>query len=354
MEWEDLAFPSTIKILIWNMYLICSCILLFNLNIDGDDISIILVYSPNNVKHRKDFLTNLVKWTNEHAVNPINLIILGDFNTVLNKTDRLCNSVDSSTREFVNFTRQLNLKDTFSHATDQSMHYTWEHPGDHSRIDYIFISNSMSQDLKLYKSLNAFISDHKAVLIPIDKTCLTGGPGYWKLNISYLADTKYVVAGQNIIKNTMAEYDLIKDKRLVLDLIKVLVREYSIEYGVQKAKDRREETKALEKQINILDGALEKHYCIEFKQKRDELASKHTKMLYEKAKGAQIKVRAKHIEGERSTSYFLNLEKQHQKQNIITKLVSNNTEYKDNTGILHHITCFYQNFTNQNFLILPI
>ena len=66
-------------------------------------------------------------------------------------------------------------------------------------------------------------------------------------------------------------------------------------------------------------------------------------MLYEKAKGAQIRARAKYIEEEkRSKPYFLNLEKQHQKQNIITELASN-TEYKDNTGIVHHMTCFHQN-----------
>ena len=321
--------------------------ILLNINLDGDDTSIISVYAPNNIKNRKDFLTNLVTWTNEHALNPNNLIILGDFNTVLNKTDRCSNFVDSSTKDFLNFTRQLKVKDTGSNQTDQHQHYTWQHPGDNSRksrIDYIFISHSMSQDLKLYKTLIAIISDHKGVLIKLDKTRLNRGPGYWKLNISHLADTKYVMAVQKIIQDTIVEYDLIEDKRLVWDLIKILVRDYSIRYGVQKAREKRQETAELEKQIDVLEVALAKHYCTEFKQKRDELSSQLTKMLFEKAKGAQIRARAKYIEdGERSTAYFLSLEKHHQKHNVITKLVSDDIEYNGNADILHHMTCFYQN-----------
>ena len=44
-------------------------------------------------------------------------------------------------------------------------------------------------------------------------------------------------------------------------MVKILVREYSIEYCVQKANAQQCETATLEKQINILDKALEKHCC---------------------------------------------------------------------------------------------
>ena len=88
-----------------------------NVNLDGDDTSIISVYAPNNVKTRKDFPINLVTGTSEHGLSPNNLIILGDFNTVLNKRDRCSNFVDSSTKNILNFTRQLKVKDTCSNKT---------------------------------------------------------------------------------------------------------------------------------------------------------------------------------------------------------------------------------------------
>ena len=115
-------------------------------------------------------------------------------------------------------------------------------------------------------------------------------------------------------------------------------------YGVQGISEKRQETAKLGKHIDVLDVACAKHYCAEFKQKRDQLSSKLTEMLFEKAKGAQIRSRNKYIkDGERLTLYFLNLEIHHQKHNVTTKLVCNNKEYKDNRGILHDMTCLYQN-----------
>ena len=94
-------------------------------------------------------------------------------------------------------------------------------------------------------------------------------------------------------------------------MMKILIREYSIGYGSQKSREKRLELTTLERDINILDIALEKHYCKVFEMKREELKSKLSKILLDKAKGEQIRARAKYIEeGERSTSYFLNLEKQ--------------------------------------------
>ena len=319
---------------------------LLNVNINDEDMTITSIYAPNNLRHRKDFLKNLIMWTNENAVNPNNLIVLGDFNIVLNKTDRFSNHTDSSTTDFIELTKQLNMKDAWSHTNNQSPKFTWEHLGDHSRksrIDYILVSKSITQEVKSCKILNALISDHKAVLIRLDKTQLPRGAGYWKLNTSHLDDTKYVSSVKNIIKETIKKYDLIEDKRLVWDMVKILVREYSIEYSVQKANAQRSETVTLEKQINILDIALEKYCCKEFERKRDELKTELSRRLLEKSKGAQIRARAKYIEeGERSTSYFFNLEKHHQKQSVVTKLASGNTEYTDNTAILHHMTSFYK------------
>ena len=85
------------------------------------------------------------------------------------------------------------------------------------------------------------------MLIKLDKTRLIRGPGYWKLNISYLDDHNYVSSVKTIIKETIEEYDLIEDKRLVWDMIKVMVREFSIRYCAQMAKSKRHETAILEK-----------------------------------------------------------------------------------------------------------
>ena len=163
---------------------------------------------------------------------------MGDFNTVLSKTDRLSNNIDSSTKDFADLCKQLKVEDTSSHRNKQDPQYTWEHPGNcnlKSRIDYILVFYMMLKDIKAYKIINALISDHKAVLITIDTTCLTRGPGYWKLNTSLLEDTGYISGVRNIIRDTIQEYNAIEDKRSVWDMVKILIREYSIGYGLHKS-----------------------------------------------------------------------------------------------------------------------
>ena len=66
--------------------------------------------------------------------------------------------------------------------------------------------------------------------------------------------------------------------------------------------------------------------------------------LYEaKAKGAQVRSRAKWIdEGEKNTSYFLRLENKHQSHNVINKIMNNNKTYYDTAEILNQLCVFYE------------
>jgi hypothetical protein len=75
-----------------------------------------------------------------------------------------------------------------------------------------------------------------------------------------------------------------------------------------------------------------------------KLKSELDEIYSEMAKGAQIRSRAKYIEnGEKSTSYFLNLEKIHQTKNNILKLKIGNQEYTDTGDILDNCATFYDN-----------
>lgn len=59
-------------------------------------------------------------------------------------------------------------------------------------------------------------------------------------------------------------------------------------------------------------------------KKKRELETKLDGLYKYKAKGAQIRSRAKWIdEGERNTSYFLRLENKHQSHNVINKVDNN-------------------------------
>ena len=69
----------------------------------------------------------------------------------------------------------------------------------------------------------------------------------------------------------------------------------------------------------------------------------------EKAVGAQIRLRAKYIEeGEKSTQYFLSLEKRRQTNNTIKKLINTENVYSTNKEILKYSTSFYKELYKTN------
>ena len=69
----------------------------------------------------------------------------------------------------------------------------------------------------------------------------------------------------------------------------------------------------MEHEIEILDEAIQKTGNILFKSKRENIRKQMLNLLNKRAVGAQIRLRANYIDkGEKSTSYFLRLEKQKQ------------------------------------------
>ena len=168
------------------------------------------------------------------------------------------------------------------------------------------------------------------------------GPGYWKLNVSYLEDSEYIIKITEIIKNTLLEYDAVEDKRIIWDLMKVLIKEYSIKQSQIKASERKQKTLKIEKQIEILDKSLLKNNSSTFVIKK-RAKKKLSNILLEKAVGAQIRSRAKYIEeGEKSTQYFLSLEKRRQTNNTIKKIINSENVYSTNKEIMKYSTSFYK------------
>ena len=84
------------------------------------------------------------------------------------------------------------------------------------------------------------------------------------MNISYLKDSEYITKITEIIKSTLLEYDAVEDKRIIWDLIKVLIKEYSIKHSQIKASEKKQKTLDIETQIEILDRALLKNNASTF------------------------------------------------------------------------------------------
>ena len=110
------------------------------------------------------------------------------------------------------------------------------------------------------------IPDHKALIMDLD-IYNDRGKGYWKLNTSLLKDETYIEGIQSLITELDILYTNIVDKRLLWDLYKINIKQFSIKYSIyiyQKLKNC--EIKKLEKEIQQITIV----FFLKLKQINDE------------------------------------------------------------------------------------
>ena len=72
-----------------------------------------------------------------------------------------------------------------------------------------------------------------------------GVPGFWKFNATLVDDQEYCDSLHNEYKNWLEEFEAVKDKRVLWDLIKYKIRQYTITYSKAKARKKREKLNLL-------------------------------------------------------------------------------------------------------------
>ena len=109
---------------------------------------------------------------------------------------------------------------------------------------------------------------------------------------------------------------------------------------------KEKKTNKLEKELNDIETGNSTN--INMNRKRD--IEKELDKLYEhKAKGAQIRSKAKWIaDGEKNTKFFLSLEKAHQQNNTIRELKTRDGNVFENGNILNTMCNFYSNLYTSN------
>ena len=103
--------------------------------------------------------------------------------------------------------------------------------------------------------LAGFKTDHSMVTIQVALHTNPGGPGFWKLNTSFLSETEYI----NHIEGVKDEHqnDKSVNASLLWEMIKLKTREQTLRYAkTKKAKMLREEEE-LERKINVLQRQID-------------------------------------------------------------------------------------------------
>ena len=328
--------------------------LLLNLSINNVYYTIVSLYTPNNIENRIQFLKQASQWIIKNSQHDSHVIVAGDMNCVYDINDRSSGKMDKSSKYFLQLQSDIKICDLWRTVNPQRKAYTYIPPGDKnvgSRIDYIMSTDALKKMISSVDIITAAVPDHKAVVATFKHSNTRRGKGYWKIDNSILNNKAYIVSIENIFHNTINEYHMCP-KRDVWDLCKIRFKEYSIRHCTELNLKRKNEISEIEQKITNLDKILiHDRNNTNIKKTRDNLKSRFDTLTINKADGAQIRSSAKWVEqGERSTSYFLGLEKSRQVNNTINCLLSDSNAVCDtDQDILKQCTDFYNSlYTSRN------
>ena len=169
------------------------------------------------------------------------------------------------------------------------------------------------------------------------------GQGYWKFNSSLTEDKNFVESLKTEISNFRRDADQFDDVATGWEFMKYKCREYSRNYLIQMAKTRKRRRISLEKKVVELESLITLNSN---DQLRKEYSSCKLELesLYEYITSGII-LRSKtnwYEHSEKSSKYFLNLEKRNKAKSHLHKLMtSSDTETHDPVVIMSHIRSFY-------------
>lgn len=154
------------------------------------DVTVINLYAPSGSSNRAE----RNKFFKEHIIyllrqNPSQLILGGDFNCVLSRKDQAPNFNFSS--ELKCLVSDLKLKDAWEVKYPTLVRFTHIVRDSCSRIDRIYISENLKDNLVKVETIPTSFSDHSGVL-----ACVNLNPqptrwfkNQWNLNVSVLTDS---------------------------------------------------------------------------------------------------------------------------------------------------------------------
>lgn len=335
--------------------------LALDINIDGLRTTLISLYGPN--QDTPDFYDVIQETI--HDFNNDHIIICGDFNLVLNPSvdyDSNYKHVNNpaARNKVLEIIENNNLIDIFREHHPDIRRYTWRrvNPVKQARLDFFLVSESLLSSVNKSKIEPGYKSDHSTPIISLSVNEFRKGKGLWKLNNSLLNDTSYIEIVKTCIKDTKRQYclpvyniDTIENipeddlqfminDQLFLETLLMEIRGKSISYASFKKKQRSQQEEKLKKEILILEAETNID-LVKLTRLKKELEDSRAKRI----RGSLIRSKAKWVhEGEKPTSYFLNLENRNFTSKIIPNIQKENGEFiTDQVEILNEVSDFYEN-----------
>ena len=200
------------------------------------------IYGPNS--DDSDFFVDLAALT-ENIEND-NRIIGGDFNVVLNierdKRGGQAQTHSNSLQVIQTWMEETDLIDILHLKNPDDFKFTWKRinpkPGIFCRLDYFLVSFGLVDKIMESATAPGYKTDHSAITLSLDANDNKRGPGFWKLNTSYLTDTDYIQLIKDTIMQTVRDNEGANSK-LLWDTMKCKIRGASIKFSSDKKNSKK-------------------------------------------------------------------------------------------------------------------
>ena len=261
-------------------------ILTIQASINDDIYQFQSLYAPTRPGSRPLFFEEL----QDYLFPDGEIIIGGDFNMVEDvNIDRAGGTPTSAhekgKNELSHLKLQSNISDIWRQKSKNVREYTWSSPDNliHSRIERIYISNTLQPSfLRQTHLLNSF-SDHKTLSLTLQlQNNIRRGEGYWKLNVSLLKNTEYCKLIEDFLKewiNRLPEHPCIQTWWIEC---KNWIKQISLDFSTQQKQLHKRTVAALRKYLKEENSKPnpDKQYIVDTEEKITALEEyRHSKLL---------------------------------------------------------------------------
>ena len=220
------------------------------------------------------------------------------------------------------------------------------------RSDYFFISNTLQDTVRNTDVFAAFCSDHSPIFFSLDKKIdASRGRGLWTLNNSLTPNCIYIEKMKTHIVDTLnlLDNENILDQNVRWDFLKYEIRKFTNDFSKALSKNEKKEVSYLEKKLKDLECDLSntktRDQHLDCKNKLENIYTK-------KANGIRIRSKCSWYEsGEKSSKFFLNLEKTRAKQEHLRKILVNENEIQEQREVDTHLYLFFKNLFTQKLSV---
>lgn len=211
---------------------------------------------------------------------------------------------------------ELDLCDAWRHRNQSEQRFTFHRANQASRIDYWLISDHLLDSCNDINIHPMALSDHSMITLSIGEQAPSRGPGLWCFDPRLLNDRDYTQMITETLTPVIAEPDL-KEPIQNWEWIKFVIRRKSMEYERGARSKARQEEKTLTKQLESLrerrdawDPEVDKEEVSSVKRQLAELELERAQKIIFRGRANWARF------GERTSQYFLNLEKRKSKADL--------------------------------------